>query len=272
MKVEGMEVFVEGEGPETIVMIHGWPDTYRLWDRQVEALRLRFRCVRFTLPGFDRREPRQAYSLDEVIEAIRRIVEQTCPGEQATLLLHDWGCFFGYQFVMRHPQLVGRLIGVDVGDAGSRRHRQALGLKAKAMIFGYQIWLALAWRIGGRLGDWMARAMARALAYPGDPDCVGAHMGYPYYVQWTGALGGYRRAKVIAPPCPMLFIYGKRKPLMFHSSAWAEGVAASPGSLVLGFDTGHWVMIERAEEFNHAVSGWLAAGESAACNGVPHRG
>ena len=34
-------------------MIHGWPDTHRLWDRQVAALQDRYRCVRFALPGFD---------------------------------------------------------------------------------------------------------------------------------------------------------------------------------------------------------------------------
>jgi len=264
MEVGSVEVLVEGTGPEALVLIHGWPDTHRLWDRQVGALRDNYRCVRFTLPGFDPRRPRQAYSLDEVVETICRIVEHTCPGEQVTLLLHDWGCFFGYQFAMRYPQRVKRVIGVDVGDAGSRRHLQELSPKAKAMVVGYQVWLALAWRIGGRFGDWMAQTMARALRYPGDPQCVGAQMGYPYYVQWTGALGGYRQAKTFAPVCPMLFVYGKRKPLMFHSSAWAEEIAERSGSQVLGFDTGHWVMVEKPEEFNQAVTAWMSAGDAVA--------
>lgn len=254
-----MEVLVEGTGSEAIVMIHGWPDTHRLWQLQVEALRAEWRCIRFTLPGFELRQTRRAYSLNEVVEAIRRAVEQTCPGEQVTLTLHDWGCFFGYQFAMRYPHLVKRVIGVDIGDAGSRRHLQELSLKAKAMVFGYQIWLALAWRIGGRIGDWMAQTMARAVRYPGDTKSVGAQMGYPYYVQWTGALGGYRRARVFTPRCPMLFIYGKRKPLMFHSSAWAEGIAAGSGSQVIGFEAGHWVMLDMPEEFDHAVVRWLAS-------------
>jgi pimeloyl-ACP methyl ester carboxylesterase len=262
MNVDGIDVLVEGAGPEAIVMVHGWPDTHRLWDRQVEALRGSYRCVRFTLPGFDRRQPRRAYSLDEVVEAIHRVVEQACPGEQVSLLLHDWGCVFGYQFAMRHPQLVKRVIGVDIGDAGSRRHVQTLGAKAKAMIFGYQVWLALAWRIGGRVGDSMARAMARALGCPSNPEYIGSHMGYPYYLQWTGALGGLRQAKVFTPSCPMLFIYGKRKSFMFHSPAWAEGIASRPGSQVVGFDTGHWVMVEKPKEFNSALTAWMSAGNA----------
>jgi pimeloyl-ACP methyl ester carboxylesterase len=170
---------------------------------------------------------------------------------------------------MRYPQLVRRVIGVDVGDAGSRRHRHSLTLKAKAMIFGYQSWLALAWRIGGRLGDRMARAMARALRCPVDPGTVGATMGYPYYIQWTGAYGGYRQAKVFKPEYPMLFIYGRRKPFMFHSPDWVEALASGPGHRVVGFDTGHWVMVQRPDEFNRTVLAWL--GETAASTPTPMR-
>jgi pimeloyl-ACP methyl ester carboxylesterase len=38
LQIDGIDVFVEGEGNETIAMIHGWPDTYRLWDTQVAFL------------------------------------------------------------------------------------------------------------------------------------------------------------------------------------------------------------------------------------------
>ncbi len=263
MKVDGVDVHVEGTGPESIVMIHGWPDTHRLWDRQVESLRARYRCVRFTLPGFEAGHAKRAYSLDHLIEVIGRVVEHACAGAPVTLLLHDWGCFFGYQFALRHPQLVRRIIGVDVGDAGSRRHLKEISLKAKLLIVGYQLWLAAAWRIGGRAGDWMARTMAGIARSPGDRALVSAQMGYPYDVQWTGALGGYRQARSFMPHCPMLFIYGKRKPFMFHSSAWADDVASRPGNRVLGFEAGHWVMVSKPAEFNRAVVEWLADSDEA---------
>lgn len=263
MKIDGVEVVIEGAGPESIVMIHGWPDTHRLWDRQAEALRAGYRCVRFTLPGFEHGAARRAYSLDEVVEVIRRVVEQACGGGPVTLLLHDFGCFFGYQFALRHPHSVKRIVGVDVGDAGSRRHLQALSPKAKLLIVAYQLWLAAAWRIGGRAGDWMARRMAAVAGAPADPADVSGQMGYPYYVRWAGAAGGYRKAKSFVPACPMLFIYGRRKPFMFHSSAWADDLASRPGCRVLEFDTGHWVMVAKVEQFNQAVAAWLAAGRAA---------
>ncbi len=257
-EIEGVDVFVEGQGEETLIMIHGWPDTHRLWDAQVAHLRSNYRCVRFTLPGFDAGKPRRACGLEEMIALFKRIIEQVSPGRQVVLMLHDWGCVFGYQLLMRHPELVSRVIAVDIGDAGSPAHVRALGAKAKLMVLGYQLWLALAWRIGGRLGTWMTRYMAGAMQCPTDAQQIHAGMNYPYDITWTGSHGGYRKARPINLPCPMLYLYGTRKPFMFHSQAWAEALAARPGSRVQGFKTGHWVMSAQPQAFNEAVSDWLA--------------
>jgi pimeloyl-ACP methyl ester carboxylesterase len=258
VRIDDVDVFIEGAGSKAIVMIHGWPDTHRLWDAQVEALKGRYRCVRFTLPGFEQGAVKRAYSLDELLETLRRVIEQACPGERVTLLLHDWGCFFGYQFAMRHPELVERVIGVDIGDSGSRQHREELGLSGRLKVLAYQVWLALAWRIGGRVGDAMARRMARIARCPTDPRTIGAQMGYGYAIRWLGVAGGFRGLKVFKPQGPMLFTYGERKRFMFHSRPWAEALAARPGNRVIGFATGHWIMVERSREFNDAVLAWLA--------------
>lgn len=264
LNVDGTDVFIEGEGRAAIVFIHGWPDTHRLWDPQVAALKDRYRCVRFTLPGFEAPQPAEpvrrsrAYDLDEVIERIRRIVEQACPGERVTLLVHDWGCFYGYQFAARHGALVQRVIGVDIGDAGSRRNLAAMSLKQKLMVVGYQVWLAAAWAIGGSLGDGMARWMAAKSRAPAPAAEIGARMGYPYAVQWFKVKGGFPVLRSFDPAVPMLFIHGTRKPFVFHSQAWLDKLAARPHNRVLALPTGHWVMVQRPQEFNDTVRAWLA--------------
>ncbi len=53
LSVEGIGIHVEGDHPHAVVMLHGWPDSFRLWDATVAALMPFYRCVRFTLPGFD---------------------------------------------------------------------------------------------------------------------------------------------------------------------------------------------------------------------------
>jgi pimeloyl-ACP methyl ester carboxylesterase len=275
--IAGVDVHIEGNGAETILMLHGWPDTHRLWDAQVEHLRPRWRCLRFTLPGFDGARPRRGHSLDALVDILKQVVEQTCAGQPVTLLLHDWGCMFGYQFALRHPRLVKRVIGVDIGDAGSRAHLGSMPLKAKLMVFGYQTWLALAWRIdlafgAGRgstaetaapshptVGDRMTRAMARWARCPADPHLIHAGMCYPYDIAWTGSHGGYRKVLPMRPRWPMLYLYGRRKPFQFQSNEWVDALRATPGSKVIEFNTGHWLMAARPQEFNQAVDAWLAA-------------
>jgi pimeloyl-ACP methyl ester carboxylesterase len=257
VSVADVDVHVEGQGAETIIMVHGWPDTYRLWDEQVQDLKGRYRCVRFTLPGFDVAKERRAYTLDELVGFLKTLIEEVCPGRPVILMLHDWGCVFGYQFYMRNPQMVSKIIGVDVGDTSSLR--RSLTRREAAMTLAYQVWLALSWVAGGRIGDWMTRSLARLARCPSDEAWMGSCMAYPYYILWFGGARSYRRhAQRFEPACPMLFVYGRRKAIRFHAKAWADALLTRKENQVVKFDTGHWVMSDQPERFNHVVSAWLA--------------
>jgi pimeloyl-ACP methyl ester carboxylesterase len=266
--VQGIDVIIEGNGQDTVLMIHGWPDTRRLWDGTVEALKARHRCVRFTLPGFDPQKPPRATSLADMTALFNAIVQAVSPGQPVTLLLHDWGCIFGYEFAARHPKQVERIVAVDIGDHNSGALKRSLTGKAKWQIFAYQCWLALAWALGrtlsGALGDRMTRWMARRMRCRTEPAAIRWTMNYPYAMLWFGLLGGFRSAAPIDPACPLLYLYGERKPFMFHSSRWLERIAARPGSAVQGFRSGHWVMVDQPEAFNQHVVAWLKGDRQAA--------
>ncbi len=256
-RVDGVEVLIEGEGEQTIVMLHGWPDTYRVWDEQVAVLKDKYRCVRFSLPGYEPGDERKLYSLEALISIIKNIVDTVSPDKPVILLLHDWGCFFGYQYYMRHQDRVSRIIGVDIGDAGSKEH--ILTAKVKAFMFGYQMWLATAWKLGGGLGDAMTRKMAKLLKAPGAPELITSAMTYSYYWKWSNTLTGRPLGNLpLNIECPFLFMYGENKPGMFHSKTWEERMANQPGNKVVAFPTRHWVMTEAKEEFNRTMLDWLA--------------
>ena len=259
LSVAGVDVFVEGTGESTIVMVHGWPDTYRLWEGQVAALRERYRCVRFTLPGFEPTAVRRAVPHAEMMATMRNIVETVSPGKPVTLMLHDWGCAFGYQFSMINPKLVERMIGIDIGDVGSANYRNSLTVKAKALIFGYQTFLALAWRIGGSLGDGMTRWMAKTLRARSERGLISSHMNYPYDILWTGSNGSYKGFVPFKPAWPMLFVYGERKVFMFHSVEWLAWLNGRAGSKAVGLPCGHWVMVSQRDALNQILIDWLAA-------------
>ena len=263
LQVDGVDVHVDGEGGHTIVMVHGWPDTYRLWDAQVESLRAKYRCIRFTLPGFDATQPRRLYTVDEVTGFIRQVVLQLSPQKKVTLLLHDWGCMYGYEFTMRNPTLVARIVGVDIGDAHTLL--RALSTRDKVYVVAYQMWLALAWKLRGRLGEWMTLKMARLLGSRLDPRLIRSQMNYPYYLAVFGGQQSFsRQTQPFKPACPMLYVYGQRKLVMFQATAWTDWLATQPGSRVVAFDTGHWVTLQQPERFNQVMGEWLAATSASA--------
>ena len=84
-------------------------------------------------------------------------------------------------------------------------------------------------------------------------------MNSPYAMRWLGLAGGLQQAAPVQPGCPLLFLFGQRKPFMFHSLAWLSLVAAQPGSAVQGFRAGHWVMLDQPAEFHACVRRWLQA-------------
>jgi len=248
-------VDVAGSGDELILMLHGWPDTLALWDGTVLALQDQYRCARLTLPGFE--SGPQAVSLDDMCSLLLQVADRLSPGRAITLLLHDWGCAFGYEFAMRHPQRVARVIALDIGDHNSFALRSQWGVREKLAVAGYQVWLALAWKVGGGIGTAMTRLMARTLRAPAPAARISFRMNYPYAMRWFGSAGGFAQAAQVQLPMPLLYIYGKRKPFMFHSQIWLDQVAQTPGSAVLALPCGHWLMLDQAEAFHVAARQWL---------------
>lgn len=254
LTVDGTCVRIEGHGPQVLLMVHGWPDTAALWDPQVAHFRDRYRCARFTLPGFDVGAPRRAPDLDGMVAHLAAIVDAVSPGAPVILLLHDWGAVYGYQYALRHAARVARVVALDIGDTRSGEFLRGLPWQAKLGILFYQGWLAAAYKLPAALGDGMTRWMAGKLRAPADPSMIGASMNYPYVAQFTG---GFEAALRVTPAWPLLFAYGTRKPFMFHARAWAERVAAEPGHRVLPLKAGHWVMRDQPDELHRAIDDWL---------------
>ncbi len=257
--VNGTDVWLQGQGDEVVLMLHGWPDTRALWDGTVAALQDRATCARLTLPGFE--SGPVTTSLDAMCQLLRQVVDRISPDQPVTLMLHDWGCLFGYELAMRHPERVARVVAVDVGDHNSGALLRSWRTRQKLSVAGYQLWLALAWKLGlhvsAALGNRMTRAMARWLGCPADSARITYRMNYPYAMQWFGTAGGFKMAAPVRLTMPVLYVYGTRKPFMFHSPQWLDALAARDGCAVQGLPCGHWVMLSRSEAFHACVRNWL---------------
>ena len=209
------------------------------------------------MPGFAP-DDRTDYSVSEVVERIRAIVDAVSPDDKVILLAHDWGCVFGYEYAMRYPDRVKKMIGLDVGDADSQELQESLSLAGKLMIFTYQIILAISFVVPRFAGNALAKLVASGLQAKSNRDNIHAGMSMPYAMRWFGMNGGLTNLLPVNPPFPFFYGYATRKPMMFHSPQWLQQLLQNPANKVQAFDCAHWIMIDKADEFNAAAAQWLS--------------
>jgi pimeloyl-ACP methyl ester carboxylesterase len=108
------------EGPidgETIVLLHGFPQAARSWDRVCTLLHERgFRTVRFDQRGYARgARPRGrfAYRLSALVGDVVALVH-AAGGRPVHLVGHDWGAAVAWSVAARHPSLVRTLTAASM--------------------------------------------------------------------------------------------------------------------------------------------------------------
>lgn len=251
--VQGTKVYINGEGKSTIIMIHGWPDTHEIWQQQLDFFKDDFTCVTFTLPGFEKGDT-QKYTLEDIIMRIKAIADAVSPANKVMLMVHDWGCVFGYEYAMRYPERIEKMVAIDVGDASSPEFEKTLSMQAKLMVFSYQITLAIGWLTKN---NFIHKTMAKGLKARSNFDNIHAGMGLPYAMRWLGANGGMKSLKPIKPSFPFFYTYGLKKPFFFQTEKWMDELSSNPKNKVQAFNSSHWVMVDKADEFNAVVKEWL---------------
>jgi pimeloyl-ACP methyl ester carboxylesterase len=101
----------EGTGP-LVVMLHGFPEFWYSWRKQIPALAAAcFRVIAPDLRGYNlstRPLDVDAYKMSEVVGDIAGLILRS--GGRATVVGHDWGGYAGWYLTMLHPSLVERLI------------------------------------------------------------------------------------------------------------------------------------------------------------------
>src|SRR5947209_485199 len=93
-----LRVVDEGEG-EAVLLLHGFPDSARLWRNQIPALvAAGFRVLAPDLRGFggsDRPEGVEQYDIQRVLGDLAAVLEDARV-ERARVVGHDWGAFVAW--------------------------------------------------------------------------------------------------------------------------------------------------------------------------------
>lgn len=92
------------EGGPTLVMVHGWPDTHRMWRGVARELGSELRLVAYDTRGQGdsvTKAPDDAFTLDELADDLMAVIDAVSPDEPVHLLGHDWGSIQAWEAVCR---------------------------------------------------------------------------------------------------------------------------------------------------------------------------
>lgn len=246
-----------------LFFIHGWPDDASLWRKQLAVLSEQFYCVAVSLPNFGNKAVR-AGGMDfpalvaGLAATIRLHQKNNTP---VKLVTHDWGAYTGYLLQRTHPDLIDRMVAMDVGG-----HARPGNIKEVLFILGYQWTLVFCWLVGGvlpPLGNALSCALARLIQVPERQVArLKSRFNYPYFYFWRGMFLAHWKGSLLGyyqPTCPVLYLFGQGKPVMFHSQRWLKIVIDS-GGRCQGIDgAGHWFMETHADIVNRAIAEWCGS-------------
>lgn len=261
----GFNVVEEGEGAP-VVLLHGFPDTHRVWRHQIPALAgAGFRVIAPDLRGrgdSDMAERIDDYAFPLLIQDVTGIMD-ALGIERASVVGHDWGAALAWGLASFAPQRVERLVAVSVGhpSAFSRRTAEQLMMSWYMWVFQFpgiaeELFTREDWRIFREwLGDQVdVDEYVELLSKPG---------------RFTAGLNWYRAnirpEGLIAPPiqlppvaCPVLAVWSTR------DLALGEKQMADSKEFVTGpfryerFEgAGHWIQLDERERFNRLLLSFL---------------
>ena len=109
------EAVPEGEpAGAAVLLVHGFPESSRMWEPLMGELGAQRRCVAPDLYCLgDSRDPGPA-TFERNLETLGALHEELGLGE-VVLVVHDWGGFVGLAWACTHPELVKGLVISDTG-------------------------------------------------------------------------------------------------------------------------------------------------------------
>ncbi len=114
VEADGLRLAVWRQGDPTrptVVLVHGYPDTHRVWDGVAAALAGEFHVVTYDVRGAgasERPADRAGYDLSHLVADLHAVIDAVSPDQPVHLVGHDWGSIQGWDAVT-DPAADGRI-------------------------------------------------------------------------------------------------------------------------------------------------------------------
>lgn len=253
-------------GDTPVLLIHGFPDSARLWRHQIPALTdAGYRTVAPDLRGLGRSgrpEEVDGYKLSTVASDMIAVMDEAGI-DRAHLVGHDWGAATAWFLAIAAPERVRSLVALSVGHPSAF---QKAGMRQVE-----KSWYMLFFQFEGVAETWLSRDDWRGLR-----EWTGSNSEVDHWIEdlsrpgaLTAALNHYRAnlgpKRFIAPPLqlpavgvPALGVWSS------DDVALTEEQMTASQSYVAGEwryqrldDASHWIPVDAPDRLNSLLLEWL---------------
>ncbi len=225
-----------------IIFLHGWVGSWRYWIPAMQTSSTQFRAYAVDLWGFgdSARDPSR-YTIEQQVNLLDYFLQEMGIGKVA-FIGHGLGALVGLFFTMRFPNLVDRIMAVDVPlDIHTVSPRMKISPPAD-------------------LADWLltkdpVAEPARADAAKADPLAISVPFNSP------DTFNLYPRIGSMNTPC--LLVYGQNDPAVTIPN-YDPSTAPLNTHVVVLEQSGHFPMLDDSARFNRLLTDFFAlqSGES----------
>jgi pimeloyl-ACP methyl ester carboxylesterase len=267
------EAAAQSQDAPLVILLHGFPEAWFSWRQQMPVLAVAgYRVLAPDMRGFnlsDKLRGVHAYRIEHLVEDVVGLI-RWAGAERATVVGHDWGANVAWHFGMRHPELLDRLVIMNVPHpslmpAALRKPSQVA--RSAYMLFFQLPWLPERAFLAGNAGalrkvleaDPVQKGaftredidrFATAIQQPGAATC-----GMNYYRAAFRQRKEQTDASVIT--APVLVIWGEQDRYL------GKELADPPRDLVPNArverlpDASHWVQNDRPDRVNELLLDFL---------------
>ena len=255
-----------------VLLLHGFPETWRCWIRQIPALvEAGFRVIVPDQRGYnlsDKPKGMGSYRIEEMVDDALGLID-ALGYDRVNLVGHDWGAAVSWMLAYQHPDRLQRLGILNVPHPLVMRRfllRDFEQIRRSWYMFFFQLpWLP---EMGMRAENW--RGAVRALRGSGLLHTFTNEDVEKYKEAWsqpeaiTSMLNWYRalRFPLRLPQemrirVPTLMMWGMKDVALTHRMARPSMDHVEDGNLIFFPEATHWVQRDAAEEVNHYLIDFL---------------
>jgi pimeloyl-ACP methyl ester carboxylesterase len=271
-----------GSGANLVILLHGFPEFWHSWQKQLTALSGSFHVVAPDMRGYnlsDKPTRVEDYKIDKLVGDVIGLIDHF-GAKQAAIVGHDWGAGVAWAVAQKHPERVWKLVVLQVPIAAAWRANMSLKqLMRSWYMFFFQVPRLPEWLISRQNFRAIERTFTEKLARKNSFASEDVER-YKEAARQPGALTGainYYRANVFdrlfarkreddvkrsdgRVKVPTLFIFGEQdfailpetvRGLDKYIDAYYREVRIP--------DSGHWVQNEAPAEVNAALLEFLGS-------------